>query len=153
MSRTRVGDQAAVGKVPGKARVGRGNADVALGGKFRPHAHGGAVDGADHGLGALHQGPPAVALFSTATQAALRTGHAGQIRQVCARTERAGHAGHDQYPRVGVFAGGFYGGDELAQHGKAHGVALFGAVDGDLADAVGRVVQDKVTHVCLPVVI
>ena len=55
----------------------------------------------------------------------------GQIGQVRTSTERSGYACDDDHPTARIKRRLSHLGCEVGQHGIRHGIALFGAVDGD----------------------
>ena len=69
---TGIRDQPPMCEIPGKARIGRGDTDVALRRELRAHTHRRTIHGGNHRLRTLHQRPPAFPLFRTAAQPALR---------------------------------------------------------------------------------
>ncbi len=135
-SSARIGHQAAMREIPREARAVRDDTHVALAGEFRAHADGEAIDRADHWLGALQERPPLALFLGRAAHAARFARDGREIGQIRARAERAARAGDDQHAHAIVFADlrDLFG--EGAQHRIGHGVALFGAVDRQRADAV-----------------
>ena len=137
----------AIGK-PKRAPLG-GDAQVAAGGDGGAAAGAGAGDGGDGGDAAgFEDGEDAVDALLVAD------GVGGgfelaELADIGAGGERflAG-AGDDEGAEGGVGVGALDGGDQAVVHGPGQGVALGRAVEGDPADAVGRLPEQFFGHAC-----